>query len=82
MEQTSKTLTVALSELLDGLKYGKSVTITNLAYQLACDLVHAYEPYRPYKKKLRVKVILQEDTRIQSMRLYSAICEIIEQDSA
>lgn len=76
MDQTSKTLVNALSELLIGLEQDKQVTISNLANQLACDLDRIYETYLPYGKMLKVTIIKQKGTT-----LYSATCELVDNNA-
>ncbi len=76
MAQTSKTLSLALSELINGLEQAEQITISNLAEQLVYDLARIYEPYLPYRKKLQVSAIEQK-----SSRLYSATCQLVDDNA-
>lgn len=59
MLTTSKTLTVALDELLEGLKDSDTVTISGLAKQLAENLPWNYKIYLFPGKKLSVSTTRQ-----------------------
>lgn len=72
MENTSKTLTATLSELLTGFKQSDTVTISDLSSHLAGDLECIYEPYLPYGKHLQVTTVLQKN------RLHSATCKLVD----
>lgn len=73
MSKTSKTLEVALLELVEGLKESDCVTISDLAELLAKNLPRSYRPYRPYRKTLVYSMKRQEGTN-----LYSATYQLID----
>lgn len=74
---TSKTLTQALSELINGLKESDCVTITNLAKQLAETLPYHYKVYLLPKKKLKFSL-----KRQSASSLYTATYTLIDNDDA
>ncbi len=73
MKTTSKTLTVALNELIQKLEVEDSATISDLAKPLAENLPYNYSPYLFPKKRLLVSVEKQKKGN-----LYSATYRLVD----
>lgn len=77
MEKTSKTLAVALKELIDKLDEAEIASIEDLALQLANSLPQNYAPYLPPGKTLRLSVALQK-SKSSPVKLYTATYQLVD----
>ncbi len=75
MKTTSKTLTIALNELLEKLEQSDTAIISDLAKQLAENLPLNYEIYLFPGKKLLVSIKKQK-----SDSLYSATYTLVDEE--
>ncbi len=77
MEKTSKTLTVALNELIDQLNKEEIATICDLALQLATNLPQNYAPYLPPQKML-VSSVVPQNSKSSLVKLYTATYQLVD----
>lgn len=73
METTSKTLTVALNELIQKLEQSDTARISDLSKALAENLPRNYSPYLFPEKALTVSV-----ERQKASHLYSAVYTLVD----
>ncbi len=77
MAKTSKTLAVALKELINKLSESDNASIDDLALQLATNLPRNYATYLPPGKMLELSVVPQKSKALP-VKLYTATYQLVD----